>query len=108
VKTWPLLAVALGAFVPFAAMQVPPVSAGLVIDRDTRPDSVLQSTLERVDGALREKLGVPADAVAVGLVDLRTARVAWLRPDAGDYAASVPKIGILLAWFGPIPRPRRR
>ena len=33
VRKRPLLAVALGAFVPFAAMQVPPVSAGLVIDR---------------------------------------------------------------------------
>lgn len=102
-KTWPLLAVALVAFVPFAAMQVPSVSAGLVIDYQTRPDAGLQATLERVDGALREKLDVPADAVAVGLVDLRTARVAWLRPDAGDYAASVPKIGILLAWFATHP-----
>lgn len=95
----PLLAVALGAFIPFAAMQTPPAGAGLVIDHDTRPDAGLQATLERVDGALREKLGVPVDTVAVGLVDLRTARVAWLRPDAGDYAASLPKIGILLAWF---------
>ena len=43
-KTWPLLAVALVAFVPFAAMQVPPVSAGLVIDYHTRPDAALQST----------------------------------------------------------------
>lgn len=106
-KTWPLLAVALGALVPFAAMQVPAVSAGLLIDHDTRPDAGLQATLERVDGALRERLGLPADTVAVGLVDLRTARVAWLRPDAGDYAASVPKIGILLAWFATHPAAAR-
>ena len=102
-KIWALLAVGLSAFVPCAAMQAHPVSAGLVIDHDTRPDAGLQATLERVDGALRDKFGVPADTVAVGLVDLRTARVAWLRPDAGDYAASVPKIGILLAWFATHP-----
>lgn len=106
-RTSALLAVALGAFVPFAAMQVPAVSAGLVIDHDTRPDSGLQAVLERVDGALREKLGIPADTVAVGVVDLRTARVAWLRPDAGDYAASVPKIGILFAWFATYPAAAR-
>ena len=45
-KTWPLLAVALGASVSFAAMQVPSVSAGLVIDHETRPDAGLQATLE--------------------------------------------------------------
>jgi beta-lactamase class A len=36
---------------------------------------------------------------AVGLLDLRTCRLALIHPDRQEYAASVPKIGILLAYF---------
>jgi beta-lactamase class A len=39
------------------------------------------------------------DQTAVGVLDLKTLRLALLRPDKIDYAASVPKIVILLAWF---------
>jgi beta-lactamase class A len=39
------------------------------------------------------------DLTAVGMLDLGTGRVAWVRPDKIFYAASVPKIAILLAWF---------
>ncbi len=39
------------------------------------------------------------DASAVGVFDFLTGRLAMVRPDAIDYAASVPKIAILLAWF---------
>ena len=35
---------------------------------------------------------------AVGILDLKSSRLA-IHPDRLDYAASVPKIGILLAWF---------
>ncbi len=35
----------------------------------------------------------------VGLLDLQTLRVAMVRPDHEEYAASVAKIGILLAYF---------
>jgi beta-lactamase class A len=40
-----------------------------------------------------------SEHTAVGLLDLRHLRLAMLRPDRMEYAASVPKIGILLAWF---------
>ncbi len=39
------------------------------------------------------------DQTAVGLLDLQTARLAMIRPDFEEYGASVPKIGILLAYF---------
>jgi beta-lactamase class A len=35
----------------------------------------------------------------VGVLDLNTGQLALVRPDRGDYAASIPKIAILLAWF---------
>jgi hypothetical protein len=35
----------------------------------------------------------------VGVLDLETLRLAMIHPDRGEYAASVPKIGILLAYF---------
>jgi beta-lactamase class A len=48
---------------------------------------------------LRAKFGMNAEQSAVGVLDLNTCRLAMIRPDAIDYAASVPKIAILLAWF---------
>src|SRR5947207_11793485 len=36
---------------------------------------------------------------AVGVMDLRNGRLAMIHPDRGEYAASVAKIGILLAYF---------
>ncbi|MFM1748554.1 MAG: hypothetical protein RLZZ188_2220 [Verrucomicrobiota bacterium] len=82
-----------------AAPSLPPASAALVIDAATRPEPGLQAVLEGIDGGLRARLEIPPESVAVGLLDLRTARLAWRRPDAIEYAASVPKVGILLAWF---------
>lgn len=99
----PLLPVVVAGFASSvasaAAPPLPPASVALVIDAATRADPALQAVLEGIDGGLRARLGMPADSVAVGLLDLRTARVAWRRPDAIEYAASVPKVGILLAWF---------
>ena len=70
-----------------------------VLDYDTPVDPGLQARLESVDARLRAKYGMTTNETAVGLLDLRTLRVAMLRPDREGYAASVPKIGILLAWF---------
>jgi len=39
------------------------------------------------------------EQTAAGVFDLRAGRLAMIRPDKIDYAASVPKIAILLAWF---------
>jgi beta-galactosidase len=70
-----------------------------VLDYDTPVDPALQTQLEGIDAALRSNYGMTADQTAVGLLDLRALRLAMLRPDHEEYAASVAKIGILLAWF---------
>ncbi|HUR57911.1 MAG TPA: serine hydrolase [Opitutaceae bacterium] len=62
-------------------------------------DAALQRRIEEIDARLRAKHGMTPEQTAVGVLDLKTLRLALVRPDAIDYAASVPKIGILLAWF---------
>lgn len=70
-----------------------------VLGFDTPVDGALQSQLESADAALREKFGMTSEQAAVGLLDLTTPRVAMIHPDRIEYAASVPKVGILLAYF---------
>ncbi len=69
------------------------------LDYDTRVDAALQRRLEEIDARLREKHGMTTEQSAVGVLDLRRPRVAMIHPDRIEYAASVPKIGILLAYF---------
>ncbi len=73
--------------------------AMLDIDTSTVGDVDLTMALARLDTALRVGLGIESDQTAVGLVDMQTGRVAMLRADTQYYAASVPKIAILLAYF---------
>jgi beta-lactamase class A len=75
-------------------MKAPPL-----LDYDTATDPQLQRRLEEIDTRLREKHGMTTAQTAVGVLDLRTNRVAMIHPDRIEYAASVPKVGILLAWF---------
>jgi len=70
-----------------------------VLNYDTSVDPVLQANLERVDSELRSKCDIAPDQVAVGVLDLNSLRLAMIHPDAEQYGASVPKIGILLAYF---------
>jgi len=70
-----------------------------VLDYDTPMDTKLQAQLVSIDGNLRAQYGMTTDQTAVGVLDLRRSRLAMINPDRIDYAASVPKIGILLAWF---------
>jgi len=69
------------------------------VDYSTKTDPKLQAKVEAIDSELRAKYGMTTEQSAVGLMDLRTGRVAMIHPDRGEYAASVPKIGILLAYF---------
>ena len=66
---------------------------------DTPVDARLQSQVEGIDALLRAKYGIAAEQTAVGLLDLRTLQLAMIHPDREEYAASVAKIGILLAYF---------
>lgn len=70
-----------------------------LIGYDTRPDPALQRSVEEIDARLRGKHGMTTEHTAVGVLDLKTHRVAMIHPDRIEYAASVPKIGILLAYF---------
>ena len=66
---------------------------------DSAVDADLQAGLERIDGEVGDRLGIPADERAVGVLDLTDLRLAMVNPDKMFYAASVPKICILLAYF---------
>lgn len=72
---------------------------GYSLDINTPVDPELQSRLEAIDGKLRERHGMKIEQTMVGVLDLQTLRLAMLRPDRMEYAASVPKIGILLGYF---------
>lgn len=69
------------------------------LDYDSPVDVEFQLRLCDLDELLRARHGLTADQTAVGLLDLRTCRLAMIHPDRGEYAASVPKLGILLAYF---------
>lgn len=66
---------------------------------DAPVDAALQARLERLDAGLRDQFGITPEQAAVGVLDLRKLRLALIHPDREDYAASVAKVGILLAWF---------
>jgi len=69
------------------------------LDFETPVDAALQAEVEGIDARLRGKYGMTTEQTAVGVLDLRRLRLAMIHPDRIEYAASVPKIGILLAWF---------
>ena len=71
----------------------------LVLGYDTPVDADLQRELEAIDVALRTRFGMAEADSACGIIDLVRPRVALVRPDRIEYGASVPKIGILLAYF---------
>jgi beta-lactamase class A len=85
-----------------AAPATQPSFHSYTLDYTTPTDPALQSKLQEIDATLRAKYDMTDAHTAVGLLDLtRPAgpRLAMLRPDREEYAASVPKIGILLAYF---------
>jgi beta-lactamase class A len=94
------LAIALGANGCSAIPgDVNPKFQSYTLDYLTPVDPVLQAALERIDADLRARSGMTTGQTAVGVLDLKTLRLAMIHPDRGEYAASVPKIGILLAYF---------
>ena len=75
-----------------------PVSS-ITLDFDTALDPRLQAQAVAIDERLRARFEMTQEDAAVGVLDLLTGRVAMIHPDRIEYAASVPKVGILLAWF---------
>src|SRR5215472_10848526 len=70
-------------------------------------DPFLQEKLEKIDADLRTRIGMSSEQAATGVMDLLKNRVAMIRPDHCEYAASVAKIGILLAYFALRPEAAR-
>jgi hypothetical protein len=70
-----------------------------VLANSTPVDPALQAKLQQLDADLRGQFGMTTDQTAVGVLDLNALRLAMLHPDREEYAASVPKVGILLAYF---------
>jgi beta-lactamase class A len=65
----------------------------------TPVDRELQSRIKKIDAELRASFGMTTEQTAVGVLDLKGVRLAMIHPDRGEYAASIPKIAILLAYF---------
>jgi beta-lactamase class A len=74
-------------------------SVPYTLDYETPVDARLQRKLEGIDAKLRETYGMTTEQTAVGVLDLKRQRLAMIHPDRIEYAASVPKVGILLAYF---------
>jgi beta-lactamase class A len=73
--------------------------ANYQLNFDTPVEPALQAQIESLDAGQRASYEMTTEQTAVGLLDLNTLRLAMIHPDRGEYAASVPKIGILLAYF---------
>lgn len=73
------------------------------LDFDTPVDAELQAALDELDGRVAGDLGIPAGQRAFGVLDLSGLRLALIRPDTMFYAASVPKICIVLTYFATHP-----
>jgi beta-lactamase class A len=82
-----------------AGGQETPSFASYTLDYTTPTDAALQSRLEAIDAKLRGQYGMTTEQTAVGVLDLKGLRLAMVHPDRIDYAASVAKVGILLAYF---------
>ncbi len=70
---------------------------------DTPVDADLQCALAGIDARLREQYSMRSDQSSVGVLDLTSWRLAMIHPDRIEYGASVPKVGILLAFFALTP-----
>jgi beta-lactamase class A len=70
-----------------------------MLDYNAPVDPGLQTNLVKIDSTLRAKYGMTTEQTAAGVLDLKTLRLAMIHPDRMEYAASVSKVGILLAYF---------
>jgi len=85
-------------------LQSPASFQNYVLGYDAPLDATLQSKLESIDSDLRAKYSMTPEETAVGVLDLRRMHLAMIHPDREEYAASVAKLGILLAYFALHPK----
>lgn len=76
-----------------------PMAPDFILDFDTSTDPGLQAALEIIHHELLDTYEMTPDQGAVGVLDLSNHRLGMIQPDRMEYAASVAKIGILLAYF---------
>ena len=69
------------------------------LNYDKPVDAKLQAKVEEIDTRLRARYEMTTEQTAVGVLDVDRLRLAMIHPDRIEYAASVAKIGILLAYF---------
>src|SRR4051812_41313770 len=86
-----------------AAPPMSPAMESYTLNYDTPADPALQARIEAIDASLRARYGMTPEQAAVGVLDLRRPRLAMTYPDRIEYAASVAKVGILLAYFAKHP-----
>jgi beta-lactamase class A len=102
-NSWPIVVSALFAVALAGCTAVPRSGNGSFdhfrLNFNTPVDPELQTALVGIDSELRQRFGMTDEQTAVGVLDLNTLRLAMLHPDREEYAASVPKVGILLAYF---------
>jgi beta-lactamase class A len=79
-------------------LSTPPMTS-YSLDSHTPTNPGLQAELEAIDARLRDQYQMTPAQTAVGVLDLKRLRLAMIHPDRIDYAASVAKVGILLAYF---------
>ncbi len=72
---------------------------GLRLPADAPVDARLQQRLSELDEQLRTELDLSPEQRAVGVLVLNDQRLAWLASEQMFYAASVPKLIILAAYF---------
>ena len=60
-----------------------------ILAYDTPVTSSQQVKLEKLDTDLRAQFGMTTEQTAVGLLDLKTLRLAMIHPDREEYAASI-------------------
>lgn len=98
-----LLLMALSFSLPACRRAPPPETKpafeSYTLDYDSPTEPALQAQIEGIDAELRRQRGMTPEQVAVGVLDLQRLRLAMIHPDRVEYAASVAKIGILLAYF---------
>jgi beta-lactamase class A len=69
------------------------------LNYESPTNPALQARLEAIDARLRAWYGMTSAQTAAGVLDLNRLQLAMIYPDRMEYAASVAKVGILLAYF---------
>jgi beta-lactamase class A len=98
-KFFPFFLVAALCLTACNSFSGPRASRSYTLDYKTPTNRDLQARIETLDATLRSKYGMTTEQAAVGVLDLKKLRLAMVHPDREEYAASVAKVGILLAYF---------